>query len=349
MKPVTIKDIAHLAGVSKGTVDRVLHKRGKVSAIAYQKVSTILETINYRPNLFARSLKNRKKHYICVVIPNYKEDAFWLPCFEGIRESVQEYYPFDVIIEPYLYDPKSATNFTQINNKVLALRPDAVLLAPLYYKETITAISKYAEKKIIISTFNSQLDTVPPHNFVGQDLFKSGRIAAHLLEMVLAENAIIAVIHVDEEFSNAIHMQAKEAGFRNYFSSKIKGNHSIVTCNSTQTNLTKNMNTLFHQFPNITGVFVTNSKVYKIADYINKKNIKNLKVIGYDLLDENIAHLNTHIIDFLIYQNPKKQVYLSLKYLAEYFIFEKTIPVNTALPIDIVNSENLSTYLKSDT
>ena len=49
MKQHTIKDIAKLAGVSKGTVDRVIHKRGKVSTKSYDKVVAILDKINYKP------------------------------------------------------------------------------------------------------------------------------------------------------------------------------------------------------------------------------------------------------------------------------------------------------------
>ncbi|MGY8910436.1 MAG: helix-turn-helix transcriptional regulator, partial [Flavobacteriales bacterium] len=84
MKQHTIKDIAKLAGVSKGTVDRVIHKRGKVSTKAYDKVNKILKKINYQPNLLARSLKNNKNYYICVILPDFNEDAFWIPCYEGI-------------------------------------------------------------------------------------------------------------------------------------------------------------------------------------------------------------------------------------------------------------------------
>ncbi|MEQ8422636.1 MAG: LacI family DNA-binding transcriptional regulator, partial [Arenibacter algicola] len=42
----TIKDIAQMAGVSKGTVDRVLHKRGKVSKNAFEKVDKVLKEID---------------------------------------------------------------------------------------------------------------------------------------------------------------------------------------------------------------------------------------------------------------------------------------------------------------
>ena len=45
-----------LAGVSTGTVDRALHKRGRVSKEAEEKVSRILNEINYKPNSITRSL-----------------------------------------------------------------------------------------------------------------------------------------------------------------------------------------------------------------------------------------------------------------------------------------------------
>ena len=49
----TIKDIARMAGVSAGTVDRVLHNRGDVSEKSKEKVQKVLDEINYQPNVFA--------------------------------------------------------------------------------------------------------------------------------------------------------------------------------------------------------------------------------------------------------------------------------------------------------
>jgi len=50
-------------------------------------------------------------------------------------------------------------------------------------------------------------------------------------------------------------------------------------------------------------------------------------------------------IDFLIHQSPKIQAALALKGLIEKLIFEKDIPKKRLLPIDIVNSENVDSYL----
>ena len=48
---ITIKDIAEIAGVSVGTVDRVLHNRANVSQSAREKVAKALKNMNYHPKV----------------------------------------------------------------------------------------------------------------------------------------------------------------------------------------------------------------------------------------------------------------------------------------------------------
>ena len=83
MKQYTIKDIANMAQVSRGTVDRVLHKRGKISKEAQEKVIKVLKEIQYRPNIIARSLKTNRSLRVVTLIPNYSDDAYWFQCVTG--------------------------------------------------------------------------------------------------------------------------------------------------------------------------------------------------------------------------------------------------------------------------
>ncbi|QOD62320.1 LacI family DNA-binding transcriptional regulator [Polaribacter haliotis] len=343
-KKHTIKDIAELAGVSKGTVDRVIHKRGKVSTKALEKVNAVLNEIDYKPNLLARSLKNTKEYHVCVILPDYKEDSFWLPCFEGIQEAINEFSAFGIFIEPFFFNTNSVQTFIDINKKVLELSPNAVLLTPLFYKETITIVNNYAASNIIVSKFNNQLETENTKNFVGQDLFKSGRIAASLMKIIVPKNSNIAIIHIDEDFKNAIHMQEKEKGFRDYFFDLANSNYQITTYSSKNADIENKLTYILNTSKNLAGIFVTTSKTYKVAEFTKGKDIK---IIGYDLLDENIKYLKNNHINFLIHQNPKKQVFLGLTYLVEYLLFNKEIPAKSLLPIDIVNAENLETYLEN--
>ena len=58
---LTMKDIAQLAGVSRGTVDRVLNNRGAVSPETAERIRSIMRAVNYTPNLAGKTLAIKKK------------------------------------------------------------------------------------------------------------------------------------------------------------------------------------------------------------------------------------------------------------------------------------------------
>ncbi len=95
-----IKDIARLAGVSIGTIDRVLHNRGEVAEKTRQKVLSILKETNYSPNLMAQALKSKKRFHLVSLLPEPEPDnPFWLKHPIGIDKSSGR-----VISIPCLYE-----------------------------------------------------------------------------------------------------------------------------------------------------------------------------------------------------------------------------------------------------
>lgn len=344
-KKLTIKDIAQLAGVSKGTVDRVLHKRGKVSEDALLKVNAVLSEINYEPNFMARSLKNNKVYHICVSLPDPSLDSYWLPCVKGIEDVVEKFKAYNLQIKIFYFDPESTESFISCNESILKMAPDAVMLVPLFYKETLNVVEKYNDLGIIVSTFNNQIHSSIIKSFVGQDLFMSGRVAAKLLDLLYKKGNLV-IIHIDESYENASHMQEKERGFRAYFSEKMNSDYTIQTLKLHNPTIEQNFKEFLVLNPNLDGIFVTTSKSYHIAKIASDENASKIGIIGYDLVAENCAFLKQGSIDFLIHQNPKRQAYLGGMGLAEFFIFGKEIPKTTLLPIDIINSENINSYLE---
>ena len=345
MKKYTIKDIAELAGVSKGTVDRVIHKRGKVSKKSYDKVVKLLEEIDYHPNPIARNLKNNKIYTIVVIFPDPNEDSFWRPCLDSIHEIKSEFKLFGILIDTTFFNPANTTSFKRACELVESQAPDAVLVAPIFYTETIKAIKRFNALNIMVSTFNNQIKTDGIVNFVGQDLFQSGRTAARLIDLITPPNAEILIIHIDEAFNNALHMQEKESGFRKYFEETENNALTLKTFNKKKSEL-KELIGNYAKHPHKTfGIFITTSKAYLVAEIIQHLDAKNISVIGYDLLNKNIDHLKNKTIQFLIHQNPKRQSYLGLTYLIEHFLFNKKIKPQKLLPIDIVSSENIAHYV----
>ena len=62
-KTPTVFDVARLAGVSRGTVDRVLHSRGRVSQETVKKVQDAVEQLRFSPNPNAASLGSKRSMY----------------------------------------------------------------------------------------------------------------------------------------------------------------------------------------------------------------------------------------------------------------------------------------------
>ena len=73
---VTSRDVARLAGVSQATVSRVLSGSSTVRPETKQRVSAALETLNYRPNSAARSMRTRRSGAIGVVVANLTNPFF---------------------------------------------------------------------------------------------------------------------------------------------------------------------------------------------------------------------------------------------------------------------------------
>ena len=86
-KRITVKDIATLAGVSKGTVDRVLHNRGEVSEASREKVMKIARQIGYKPNVHASLLASQKKFLMACMIPEYVPGEYWDLVAKGLTAA----------------------------------------------------------------------------------------------------------------------------------------------------------------------------------------------------------------------------------------------------------------------
>src|SRR3569832_860194 len=98
---VRIKDIAAKAGVSAGTVDRVLHNRGKVAPEVEERVLQILKELNYEPYLIARALGSNKKFRIAALIPDPTFDPYWQAPRDGVESAQAALKQYGLNISPY--------------------------------------------------------------------------------------------------------------------------------------------------------------------------------------------------------------------------------------------------------
>lgn len=351
-KNVRIKDIAQLAGVSVGTVDRVLHNRGRVSGDALKKVMAVLEQIEYKPNLIARTLGANKTYRIATLMPDPAQDPYWAASRSGINQAEAEWLRYGVKVEPHFFNLYDKNSFRQVAESVSLSKPDGVLMAPIFYHETVPFFELFRSNNIPLVLFNTNISEAKPLCFIGQNLYQSGTLGAELMHFALTtEKGLLVVIHINEDPINSIHLAEKEKGFREYFLSKKELSFQIETMNLTDPSQPAVEQELLKVISSgdLKGIYVSTSKgTSLIASFLHKNNRSDIKVVGYDMLQENIDYMKKGIIDFLINQNPKRQAFLGIHHLAGSLILRKPAPPEDLLPLEIITPVNLDSYLKSD-
>ena len=94
------------------------------------------------------------------------------------------------------------------------------------------------------------------------------------------------------------------------------------------------------------GIFVSNALTYRVAEFVDRQSLKGkIKIIGYDLIAENIHYLKEDYIDFLISQQPERQGYRGIMTLYKYLVLREPVGSKIMIPLDIITKENVDFYL----
>lgn len=239
-------------------------------------------------------------------------------------------------------DPKS---FADNSLKVIELKPDGVVLAPFYKKEANDFIIRLKEFRIPFVFIDSELKNAGHIGYIGQNSYQSGKVSGKLLDLILPEGNIL-VIHFAKEMDNQNHLVQREKGFYDWYIHQNRDIHQLFTKEIADTGNDDWMDPMVEYIGTnkIRGIFVTNSKVYHAGRLIEKFGLSDIKVIGHDLLKENISYLKKDIVQFLICQRPEEQGYNSIDKLFRHVVQKRVTARENYTSIDIVTKENVDYY-----
>lgn len=335
MKRITIKEIARRAGVSVGTVDRVLHNRGEVAEATKKLVLRIAKEGNYTTNVFARSLKLNKSHQIAVILP--LDNEYWQTQQSGIQEAAEEYESLGLQLRFYPFDRSNQGSFVSKATQAIDEEPDAVILAPLMEKEASDICLKLSKKNIPFVFIDSNLEKLSPLSFIGQDSVQSGYLAAKLLTYGLDKPTKVSVLKYADFDSLNKTIDERLTGFRSYFEEK-GWNQDLIQ----EFNVRKE----FDPYEIFAGkdalVFVPNSRAHQIARRLALTASDNqFRILGYDLIKENAEALDMGLVDFIIDQNPRFQGQQGILALYKTLIVHTEVKQYQFIPLEVVTKENL--------
>lgn len=344
----TINTIALRAGVSRGTVDRVLNQRPHVRQDIYERVVRVMKELNYVPP----TEQQAKALGLTMPVPeplklgvllSSERGYFYREIMRGIKDA-QDY------LRPYLVDVIVDACETALPDEAIE-RIDGLLekevagfaLCTKDHKTIAQKIDNLSAEGIPVVTFNSDVSNCKRLCFVGQDLLRGGRVAGELMNKYLRpEDHLLIAVGNPEFSSHRIRLQGfcdrlDEIGFP-------KESRYVIETYNDYTMTYQKVSEALRADPALRGIYMANRSVTGCAEAIRETRRQGeIHVISHDITDSSRRLLQRGEIDLVISQDLHRQGYHSLVVLQEY-LQKHIFPQLEIPPIHIVCSENMIEY-----
>jgi len=313
----TIRQIAEQAGVSRGTVDRVLNGRPGVKPDVRDKIKQIAQQLNYAPNVAAKALAYSKKPVLFGIIMPPKDISFFEEVREGIQAAADELKDLGIRLQYYYVNNKEPEEGAAAIQELVAAGAAGIMISVMDDVLIRENINKAVEQGIPVITFNSDVEGSKRICFVGQDLYKSGRMAAGLMSRVVARNSQIVVVIGSHKFQ--AH-RTRVSGFKDWLAENDEYLEIIQVIESYdryEDTLLQITDALTLN-PAISGIYMATGDVGGCIDAIKRWTSEHkVHVVSNDMMPAVERGLREGIIDFTIVQSPYQQGYRSLRILYE--------------------------------
>lgn len=143
------KDVANLAGVSEQTVSYVMNNSRKFSQDVVDRVNKAIETLNYHPDMIARSLVKKETYTVAIVVRNIAN-----PIFPAIIRGFQE-KAFECGYSVYIIDMDENCDMESRVGDLLSRRVDGVYVSLMYENSLNDILQRFVDGGIKIVLGNA--------------------------------------------------------------------------------------------------------------------------------------------------------------------------------------------------
>ena len=338
---MTVSEIAKIAGVSTGTVDRVLHKRGRVSEETRQKILKIIDENDYKPDPIARFLKKKGEFKIGVLIPSVNEESgYWQEIYDGIASACEgDYASFGFKLEPYEFKRPDRNSLNEQFKKMIASDCAAYIIAPVMQEEILFLLSE-AKTSVPYCFVDSSVPGSDPLCAATQNPMSAGFLAAKITRLFAKGEGTFAAI---KPFSESFNLNERSRGFENYFSqSKNCKAVQKIARGAEKKFIYEAVDSLLKECPDLRGVCIVNSEGHFVGDRIAELGLRDrIAVTGFDLVPSNRQAIKNGKIDALISQDPKGQGQAVMKEIYKKIVLQSDAQKIINMPLDIYFKENI--------
>ena len=320
---VTIQQIAEAAGVSRGTVDRVLNNRGRVKPEVEERVRRLIKEMDYKPNRAGRALAMSHKTIKIGVVLQLADTEFMRNVYQGCKAAAAEYGRMGMSVDIRTLSEMDADRTAQIIEELVQQDCKGIALVPADGDRLYDEVRKITESGIPVVTLNGDIKDSGRMCYVGQDSEQSGRAAAGLMAEIMPEGAWVQVVSgYTGNYANRHRIRGFTAEFR-----RLRPDCRMLDIRYAFDDneiSEKIMVDVLSKYRQLSGIYIASAGVEGVCRALrNYGEASTIKVIGHDIGKENIALLKRGDINFLIGQNPYEQGFRPVKLLFEKLYDEK--------------------------
>lgn len=338
----SIKSIADMAGVSRGTVDRVLHNRGQVKPETVEKVRAVMAELDFQPNSLGRAFYlSRKKNKIGVLVA-LREPDFQKQVMEGIDSGVAyaQQHGVETLLE--FASPNDPEGYLAALERLLANGVQGLALRGIASQAVSQRLRCVRAEKLPMVVYNQDIESSLRDCFVGQNSYQSGLCAAALMQQMMPSDGCVLSVGVDP-----LHVSSEERirGFAAHFHSHCTSTDvsPVIYGNGDHDTVYRLTREKLESLPSLTGIFVSGAGLAGAAQAVDDAGRSGqIKVVGFDVTDSNVAFLREGTVQFLIDQGPYAQGYRSIQLLTDAIFQDK--PVAAAYYDTGIQIKNLYNY-----
>lgn len=336
----TIKSIAELAGVSRGTVDRALNNRGEVSPEVAERITSLANELGYAPNKAAKALRfNYSPKTVGVLLPA-TSDGFFASVTEGVENAGKDLAGLGIRTRVEYFEPTVADAFERQLAALLSTGIAALVVTGPDTDQTRRAVAE-AASRVPVVTVNSDIQAPGRLCFVGQDLIRSGHVAGELMAKILGEPGRVIAVTGNLKFQ--AHRD-RVTGFKKAITHWNPASHvEVLEGFDTYERTSEALDRALAQQPRPVGLYMATGSIEAAAAGLHRRGLAgSVRVITNDLVPAVRAGLQDGTIDFTILQDPLHQGEQPVRILAD-VLLSHTEPTEAwyRSPIVIAGAESL--------
>lgn len=312
----TMKQIAQLAGVSRGTVDRVLNNRGIVNEKTAQKVREIADSLHYTPSKAARSLAALKRNIrLTYIMPDPSSNHFFLDVEAGVRKKARDLQEYGVEVDILYTDLVNPESQQLMLRQAVEKGSSGIIIAGCNSQPIAVSLQEITARGIPVVTANTDISNCGRIAYVGSDGFRCGETAAGMLRMITQGRAKVGVIIGSR---NILGHAERVSGFRTNISEKAPGIEIVEIVENLDDDFESYSitRTLMQEHPEIDALFFTGGGSFGACRAVESLKLKKPPaIVCFDCTQENRKMMERGVISAMICQHPEVQGSLPLEIL----------------------------------